>query len=261
MFSIVLAAAAIAGCGAESDAADPVAAAGDDMPSASPTVDCAEPGAAVPVMLRTDDALQLEADLYPSGVVGGPAVVLLHMIPPSNDKSNYPPEFIDAVVAAGYTVLNVNRRGAGASQGDPKTAYEGPDGRLDAVAAFRFVTDDACQAPTDDVSFVAASNGTTTALDFALGDPSQPLPAALVFLSPGGYTENQHAVAEHTDRLGEVPILFGYPDSESAWPAAVAELSNPRWEFRQYDGGRHGSGLFATHPAIVDQIVDFLGER
>ncbi len=229
---------------------------GSEVPLAQ--VACADDANAVAVTLTTEDGLVLEADLHATGEPGGPAVVLLHMIPPSNDKSNYPLDFIQALHGAGFTVLNVNRRGAGRSEGEPGDAYQGPLGQLDAAAAHRFVTETACEAAANDVAFIGASNGTTTALDFAIQSPEGSRPAALAFLSPGGYTENQHTVADEIERLADVPLFVGYPDSEAAWPGGIAPLDTGNWEFREYPGGRHGAGLFDSDPDVAEHLLDFL---
>lgn len=248
-----------------SNEAGPPSTAADDAGNATPpegagpvAAGCEVTEAPVAVSLSTEDGLTLEADFYPSGVAKGPAAVLLHMIPPSNDKSNFPAVFIQALRDRGLSVLNVNRRGAGASDGEPRDAYEGPSGRLDAVAAHRFVTESGCLAPVGSVVFVAASNGTTTALDFSVEAAPDARPSALVFLSPGGYTENQHTVADNAEVLATIPVMLGYPDSERAWPNAVGEYKGQAWELHEYDDGRHGAGLFESNPDVIDDIVGFL---
>lgn len=262
--TVLFGAIGVAACSGSTDAAPPSAAADDadgTTPSEGPSpsaVDCEVAEAPVAVSLSTQDGLTLEADFYPSGVVKGPAAVLLHMIPPSNDKSNFPVVFIEALRDRGLSVLNVNRRGAGASDGEARDAYEGPSGRLDAVAAHRFVTESGCLAPTDGVVFVAASNGTTTALDFSVEAAKGARPSALVFLSPGGYTENQHTIVNNAEVLATIPVLLGYPDSERAWPGTVSEYKGDAWELHEYDDGRHGAGLFESNPSVVDDIVGFL---
>jgi hypothetical protein len=65
------------------------------------------------VSFITDDGVKLEADDYPTGEGLGASVVLLHMIPPANDRKNYPQTFIDALVEKKIRVLNVDRRGRG----------------------------------------------------------------------------------------------------------------------------------------------------
>ncbi|MCA9711944.1 MAG: hypothetical protein KDK70_39275, partial [Myxococcales bacterium] len=80
----------------------------------------------------------------------------------------------------------------------------------------------------------------------------------LVMLSPGSYTENQHTLAESTAVLAPLPIFMGYTDGEREWPQSVRALDTGAWQFHEYAGGRHGSGLFQTHPQIVGEIVAFL---
>src|SRR5690606_18492400 len=119
------------------------------------------------VGLPTDDGLTLEADLHTAGV-GGPAVVLLHMAPPTNDRTNWPDDLIAQLVASGVTVLNVDRRGTAASGGLAEEAANGPNGVLDAKAAFDFLAYSECLIDIDRIVWVGASNGTTTVLDFAV---------------------------------------------------------------------------------------------
>lgn len=215
-------------------------------------------GAAQVVSFTTSDGVTLEADFVPSGQVGGKAAVLLHMIPPSNDRSNYPSSFVDALAGAGYTVLNVDRRGAGNSGGEPQAAYEGPLGKEDANAAVAFLSASSCAVPDGEIVFVGASNGTTTAIDYTVDATERP--KALVLLSPGAYTENQNRFADHHPRLPGMPIFFGYPDGERRWPEGLRSQAGDAWVFEEYDGGGHGSRLFGTSPQVTADILAFLGD-
>ena len=97
---------ACGGASGNRDAAMGDARGGSDGPTA-----CTAAGP-IAVDLVADDKVRLAADLYTTGTTGAPGVILLHMIPPSNTKANYPRAFIDPLVARGFQVLNVNRRGA-----------------------------------------------------------------------------------------------------------------------------------------------------
>ena len=112
----------------------------------------------------TEDGLQLEADWCPAGDALAPILILLHMIPPHNDRSNYPPALRSEWVQGGYSILNVDRRGAGNSSGKAKDAYEGPKGLLDLKASHRFLTDHGFAPKAGNWGCVGASNGTTTCL-------------------------------------------------------------------------------------------------
>ena len=209
------------------------------------------------------DGVQLTADLHPGAGTGGPAVILLHMNPEGNDNSNFPPEFIERLHAVSLTVLNVNRRGAGGSAGNARDAFDGPLGVEDAIAAQSFLVEH-CSSNASAMVLVGASNGTTTALDFLVAsstNPAIPSPRGLVFMSAGEYTENQHAIADNLDLLKSVPVLFAYPESEAAYNDALAADPSPgaQWQFIEYAGGSHGTGLFSSNPESLQQVADFVG--
>ncbi|MCH8799867.1 MAG: hypothetical protein IH963_03060, partial [Chloroflexi bacterium] len=134
--------------------------------------------------------LTMRGLLDTTGTVGAPGVVLIHMIPPSNDRSNYPSEFITRLVDRGINVLNIDRRGANGPDSLAMTAYTGPDGKFDVIAAVGFLLKHQCAIPSDKIAIVGASNGTTTAMDYAIfagAEQSVELPKALVFLTGGQY--------------------------------------------------------------------------
>jgi len=220
------------------------------------------------VRFETDDGVTLEADLVVAGRRGGPGVVLLHMIPPSNDRTGYPAAFLEALADAGITLLNVDRRGAGGSEGDPREAYEGPNGKRDAVAAVRFLLAHPCALDPDAIGLVGASNGTTTVLDFAVHAAETDglrVPAAVAFLSGGRYTEAQNEIAAHLELLSGVPMLFAYPASEAPWNDALAARDVAGWRFQRYDPGAHGTRLFGTDgdavtALLVEHFASHLGD-
>ena len=163
------------------------------------------------VSFQTVDDVTLVADYLPATQQGAGVVVLLHMIPPGNDRSGYPQRVLDAFAELGLNVLNVDRRGAGDSGGVAQDAYEGPLGRFDVEAAVAFALDESGACPGDPtrVMLVGASNGTTSVMDYVVGHDSRlPDAAAIAWLSPGTYTENQNAIADHRDVLDALPILW-----------------------------------------------------
>lgn len=209
------------------------------------------------VTLTTDDGVALEADYYAAGGPDGAAAVLLHMIPPGNTRQNYPRAFIDTLTRGCMTVLNVDRRGAGGSDGVAMEAYTGPNGVLDAKAAVAYLLGQSVDAGR--VAIVGASNGTTTLLDYvalAGTDGAVTPPAAAVLLSGGGYTENQTAVA--VSGLDAIPTLFAYPVAEAAWNDTQGAMAHDLWSFREYDPGSHGTRLFDSAPPSVDHVAAFL---
>ncbi|MCA9671479.1 MAG: alpha/beta hydrolase [Myxococcales bacterium] len=212
------------------------------------------------VTFTTDDNVKLEADLYLSGQANAAAVVLLHMVPPANSRANFPLAFVQALRAKGFNVLNVDRRGAGNSAGNAMDAYLGDKGKLDAKAAVAFLAAHACAMNLDKLALVGASNGTTTVLDYTVaadGDAQQPSPAALVFLSGGTYTEAQNTLAANLSKL-QLPLLFAYPASEASWNDGFKTGAPAGWQFKQYAGTAHGTGLFSDKPDSIADVADFL---
>ncbi|MEM1414879.1 MAG: hypothetical protein AAGH15_08260 [Myxococcota bacterium] len=211
-----------------------------------------EAGTSHVVTFTTSDAVTLEADLQVAAA-GGPAAILFHMIPPSNDRRGYPLAFREALRDAGMTVLNVDRRGAGGSGGVATEAYQGFTARIDAAAATDFLASLPCAPDPSRLAFVGASNGTTTVLDHALWTEGRPAasPASIVFMSGGLYTESQNSIPANQAFLGTIPMLYLYPSSESAWNEARAELGVEGWSFDEYAPGAHGTRLFDSDAEAV----------
>jgi pimeloyl-ACP methyl ester carboxylesterase len=174
------------------------------------------------------------------------------MIPPANDRSNWPADFQDALVAEGFAVLALDRRGAGGSEGDPTDAYDGPRGWLDAHAAARFLRDEGYGPLT----ILGASNGTTTMLDYAVRARGEgaPVPVALGFLTGGPYTEAQTPMA----RIPAVPAIFTFSTEERAWSLAQRSLDPGGWEFHEYAEGAHGTHLLDAAPQSRDDLLGFV---
>lgn len=259
---VVLSLLAVAGCGAASPGAVDSGADASVLDEGTSDLAVARCDAAPSVAhFTTEDGETLEADYYPTGVVGSPAAILFHMIPPANDRRNFPAAFIDALHAAGIAVLNVDRRGAGGSTGTAADAYLGPGGRLDALAAWRILASDACAIDTTRIALVGASNGTASVLDFTVGaatDTPPAVPRALVWLSGGTYTEAQNNIAEHRVLLDTLPILYVYPSAEAPWNVALRVAAPTTWTFLEYTPGAHGTRVFDATPASVGAVADWI---
>lgn len=241
------------------------------LPTSPQTVpsDAATPPAACSTMkqanvvLKTDDGVTLQADYYPSEHAQGAAVILLHMIPPNWNRSSYPSVFIDKLVGAGFAVLNVDRRGAGGSGGIATEAYVGAGGALDVKAAVGFLAAQPCRFAEGKLVIVGASNGTTSALDYAVmaqrnKAAATPPVAAMVFLSPGPYTEKQNAFAPAVTLFKTTAILFMFPDTEAAWPSQFQTAAPASWQFQRFDKGAHGTSMFEVRPIAMDNVVTFI---
>lgn len=220
--------------------------------------------------LTTEDGVELKAVHYSNGVPGARSVVLLHMIPPRFDLNNYTPEFIQTLRDRGFDVINVNRRGAKGSQGNAQDAYEGPKGWLDAKAGVEFLLDSPCKNPGTRMAMIGASNGSTTMIDYNIhaqkpehGD--LPAAQAMVFLSGGSYTENQHRIGEQLGALGSIPAYFAYPTEEAEWNLGIQKLASKHegacWKFEEFSPGAHGTFLFETDPGIMKTVAGFLDKK
>lgn len=257
------------GCGAETadNAADSGSAtaaddgASSDDASTGEPVSCDASTGAEAVTLMTEDGVELTGDFYSAGVAHGPAAVLVHMIPPDHDNTNYPIGFINEFLTRGISVVNVNRRGAGGSGGVAEDAYVGPNGKWDAVAAQDFLATHECAFDMTRIAVVGASNGTTTAVDYAVhaGETDELEPAgALVLLSGASYTENQNRFSEAGEALAGVPILFAYPPEEATWPDTQRRHDAGIWNFVPYTPGAHGTLLFGANPESMADIATFV---
>ena len=204
--------------------------------------------------MQTRDGVALEADVRDAPGPGAPAVLLLHMIPPRFDRSGWPPDLRAALHARGWTVMAIDRRGAGRSGGDAKEAYTGELGKWDVEAAIRSLD----AAGVGPIVVIGASNGTTSMIDYTAWAAANGarMPAGLGYLSGGPYTENQTRVAD----LPKLPSAFFYPTSETAWSEAQRAHAAEGWSFHRYDPGDHGTKLFATADGakVRDDLVAFV---
>ncbi|MEM9069964.1 MAG: CocE/NonD family hydrolase [Myxococcota bacterium] len=210
------------------------------------------------VTFSTPDGVELEAFLRGAGA-GSPVAVLLHMIPPFNDRSNWPAAFQDELQSQGWTVLNVDRRGAGGSGGTARDAFEGPGGAADVTGAVAFLDAHPCGFDLGTLAILGASNGTTSALDYtvAAAADDRPDPVVLAFLSGGSYTENQNDVTGAMT----VPTLFAWGTGDggpNTWATGAQSDAPEGWSFASYESGAHGTALLTQHPESVSAIAAHL---
>jgi len=204
------------------------------------------------IELTTRDGVALVADYYPAASEGRPAVVLLHMIPPGNDRTGWPIDFIEALNANDWSVIAVDRRGAGDSNGVAEDAYTGEWGRYDVEACAERLRADGAGA----LAIIGASNGTTSMIDYAVWAPGEGLPevAALGFMTGGSYTETQTTM----ESLPGVPSAFTYSTAEAAWSVDQQPLDPGSWSFLEYASGDHGTRMFDAAPEVADDLETFL---
>lgn len=241
------------GCPGPSHDAEDADSVGGGLPTATSGSTGPTAPAVAPAVVRFDtrDGVTLEADLY-RGQPGGPGFVLLHMTPSGGwTRADWPRDFIDQLTARGWSVVAVDRRGAGGSGGVAVDAYVGERGRYDVEASVEALVD----AGAGPIAIVGASNGTTSMIDYAIWAPEEglPVPVALGFMTGGTYTENQHAM----DALPPTPSIFMYATDEAEWSVAQQPRNPGTWVFRAYPGGAHGTKMFAAKPEAQDDLVGF----
>ncbi|MEZ4320144.1 MAG: hypothetical protein R3F61_21875 [Myxococcota bacterium] len=211
------------------------------------------PAEAMVVSLETRDGVTLVGDLVP-GTAGAGGVVLLHMTPLGGwNRTDWPASFVEKLTGAGFTVLALDRRGAGDSGGVAEDAFDGPAGKYDVEAAVLELQ----RIGAGPLAIVGASNGTTSALDYAAwaGSEGLPEPVALGFMTGGAYTENQTAMSALT-----VPAVFTYSTAERAWSVDQQPLDPGSWSFLEYADGAHGTQMFAAAPEVEDDLETFLSD-
>jgi pimeloyl-ACP methyl ester carboxylesterase len=204
--------------------------------------------------LETRDGVELAADAREvEGATVG--VILLHMVPPQWDRTSWPASFQDALQARGWSVLAIDRRGAGASGGVAEEAYLGPKGKYDVEAAALWLA----ERGTEQLVVIGASNGSTSLLDYAVWAPGEGLPplALGAMMTGGTYTENNEVM----ESLPPVPMVYTFSAAEASWSDAQRALDPGSWSFLEYPMDGHGTLLFDTAPSLEADLVDALAER
>lgn len=230
-------------------------AAGDATAPTPPTGDTGTPTPGIPapevITLTTRDGVTLVGDWW-RGPAGAPAIVLLHMIPPANDRTRWPLAFARDLAGQGWSVLRLDRRGAGDSGGVAEEAYLGEKGRWDVEAAAVRLRDEGA----GDLAVLGASNGTTSMIDYAAWAPGEglPEPVALGFLTGGPYTENNTPMTA----VPPVPAVFTFSTAERDWSVAQQALDPGSWSFLEYPDGDHGTRMFDAAPEVGADLVEFL---
>lgn len=224
----------------------------DATPAPTPTPTPAPATApAETTTLTTRDGVDLVGDLYPGGD-GEPGIVLLHMTPAGPwTRQDWPQSFIGKLRAHGWWVIAIDRRGAGESGGVAQDAFDGPAGKFDVEVAVTALA----QRGAGNVALIGASNGTTSALDYALWAGSEGLqePVALGFMTGGAYTENQNDLTGLT-----IPAVFTYSTAEAAWSVEQQAGAPASWSFLEYPSGDHGTHMFTAAPEVEDDLDAFL---
>ncbi|MFA6603490.1 MAG: alpha/beta fold hydrolase [Patescibacteria group bacterium] len=216
------------------------------------------------IVIETSDGILLSGS-YSAGPLGGPAALLLHMMPATKESWA---EFAAVLAARGFSTLAIDLRGHGRST-------RGADGRkLD----YKLFEDTDHQAKIIDVEaaaawlerergigksrlvVVGASIGANLAIAFAAAHPEIPAAAAL---SPGldyrGVT-----TPDQVRRFGLAQGLFlaaSVEDELSFKTDCELARLKPDAVIREYQGAGHGTAMFSSRPELAGELAAWLANR
>lgn len=213
------------------------------------------------VTLKAPDGVELAATHF-AAAKSGPGVVLLHMC--NSDRSAWD-GLGEKLAAAGIHAVALDYRGYGESGGarhpDPVEQQRNIDanwpGDVDAALAFLAV-----QEGVDATRIGAAggSCGVNQAIHLARRHPDRVRTLVLLAGNANRAGEDHLAASSWMPLFAAGARDDGAADETMAWLLGFS--GNPENVLRRYDGGGHGTELFATHadlePAIVAWLERFL---
>lgn len=214
------------------------------------------------IVFTTTDGVAIAGE-YLAGQVGGPAALLLHMMPAI--KESWRP-FAAELQAAGFSVLAIDLRGHGESTSaitgkiDYKN-FEDADHQAkihDVEAATAWLA--AHGANPKRTALAGASIGANLAIQYAAEHHEIP---AVVALSPGldyrGVT-----TADKVARFSASQALLLVASSEDEYSfltnKKLAEIKTGA-ALIELNGAGHGTTMFENQPQLMDEAVGWLTER
>lgn len=221
----------VAACSGDDDTAE--SAPPDPTPAAA---DAASAASGTTVRFSTADNQQLEGSLLGEGARG---VVLAHMR--GRDRSTWQP-FAELAAGQGYHVLTFDFRGYGGSTGDRDTELP-----IDIAAAVGFLESQGAER----VVVMGASMGGTAAINAAT---DLDLAGVVSLSAPANF--QGIAARDVIDQVTEAVLLISAEDDEpyataATDMAALAQVS----QLQMFEGTAHGTNLFTTHDAALNQLL------
>ena len=212
------------------------------------------PEGAEVLTLTTRDEVSIEADYWAASSTDRPLVVLVHMDPSgSANRTNWDGNYIQLLIDSDWSVVVPDRRGAGGSGGTASDAFETVKGSYDLEVCVNHVPEAAS------LHIVAASNGTTSMIDYAALASTEgwPAPATLQFVSAVRSTTNNHEISD----VPATPALFSFPKNEADNNLPWQEANPGDWEFSEYDPGDHGTRMFQNTPELPADLHAWLDSQ
>jgi pimeloyl-ACP methyl ester carboxylesterase len=213
--------------------------------------------------LKTEDGATISGTLYLPQRTSPPALILVHRY--GADRKTWEP-FAELLRGIGWMTLAIDLRGHGSSRSGPNgksldylQIEKQADGWMSSLADIRT----ARQALLDhganpkDLGVAGEELGASLALKYALSEPSI---QAVVMLSPGLDLHGLH-IEKDILKLKDCPVLLvtAENDAYSAMSAsALKSAASVFSEIQRFSGSALGADLFASHPNVMNQIVDWL---
>jgi len=222
-----------------------------DATPATPTVESAPSESMSPSNVTVSGAQGLGLKgTYTPAAPAAPAVLLLHMY--GTDRRSWSP-FTEVLAAAGLASLAIDLRG----HGDTGGSEDWDLAQGDVEAAFEWLRTNPGVDPSR-VAIVGASIGANLALVQTASHPGDVAAAAL--LSPG-MDYFRVKIAGLAQETNGVPLFLAAAENDGYSAETVRILAGEAPgdpTLTVFDGAAHGTDMFASHPELADQLIQFL---
>ena len=209
------------------------------------------------IQLQKEDRINLAADYYPSTKKNGNenGIILLHML--NSNRKSWEPIEAD-LLNLGYSVISIDMRGHGESNGDWKKFSQDDFNKmvLDAKAGKDYLISQGIEK--DRIVVIGASIGANTALNFAAADPDI---KTIVLLSPGLNYRGVETETSASQFSGSVLCVVSEEDTYSFDSVNILfdKVSGQKKRI-DYQNAGHGTRMFDSEPELKEKILDWLAE-
>jgi alpha-beta hydrolase superfamily lysophospholipase len=216
------------------------------------------------VTFQTEDGVTIVGHFY-AGPAGGPAALLLHMMPATKESWA---GLADKLVAAGFSVLAIDERGHGESitgPGGKRLDYilfserEQQAKRLDVEAAADWLMRRS-NTGRSRLVVCGASIGANLAIAYAAEHPETP---AAVALSPGLDYRGVTTLDKVRKMRPEQGLFLAASEEDERSFVCDRKLAEakPDAVVKEYRGAGHGTAMFDPQLELMDEIVAWLAGR